>query len=569
MQTIRRQSGSYRVDYHMLVVIVAGLVISLPCLLYGFPFYGDDSPFTAVFYQEFSRLVWTGDPYPRWLEKLNGGLGSPTAYYYAPLTYWVTSLVKPLFRNDLEGWRQLGLSTCVAIVGSGVAGYLWLKSIAGRTGALVGSLTYLILPYHAAIDVYIRGAFAETWTFFWTPIVLLAAHRLITGRRCAFPMLALSYAALVLTHLPTVVVFSIIPLAYVLYVSPAGEKKRFLIRTIVAMALGVGVSAIYVLPALSMQKFMFQMTEGMGGRYYFANWFLFTGLRWSGRYSAYFFAAIGPMLLAILAWIVAINSLNENRRQAVFWFAIAVCSFAMMTPVSKYVWQFAPTLQKLQFPFRFNTALSLAVAALIALAFSHWRWQPRSITFAIIAVLLALSWIFTFARASYFAYPNHYVDQGVIDSVHRRLQQHRDDKEFRPRWVVSTEEKELDSLLARIGTSDGDLTKLRVTEGQAKTTIENWTARKVVFDSDSPTGAAINVSRFYFPGWSVRVDSSEWRATEPSKPGGLISLKVPPGLHRVELQLLKRRPEIAGQLISVISLLILLMLVVRGLKGKS
>jgi len=124
-------------------------------------------------------------------------------------------------------------------------------------------------------------------------------------------------------------------------------------------------------------------------------------------------------------------------------------------------------------------------------------------------------------------------------------------------------------LLPRIGTSDGDLTKLRVTEGQAKTTIENWTARKVVFDSDSPTGAAINVSRFYFPGWSVRVDSSEWRATEPSKPGGLISLKVPPGLHRVELQLLKRRPEIAGQLISVISLLILLMLVVRGLKGKS
>ncbi|HZE70440.1 MAG TPA: 6-pyruvoyl-tetrahydropterin synthase-related protein [Pyrinomonadaceae bacterium] len=552
-----------RIDYRILVVIVAGLLVALPCLLYGFPFYGDDSVWNAIFYQEFSRLFWSGDVYPRWLAGLNGGLGDPTGYYYAPFAYWLTSLLSFLFHDDPLGWRQLGLSTAVAVAASGLTAYFWLKRIVSERAALIASLTYLLLPYHASVDVYVRGALAETWTFVWMPLVLSAVDRMFTRRRYSVPLLAVSYAALILTHLPTTLLFSLVPVAYSFYLAPAGLKRRSLLLTVAGMMLGVGLAAIYLVPALAMQEFVFHTTEGIGGHYYFGNWFLFTQLRWLGRGSDYFMAAVGAVLLAVLGFLVAFKGLNgQLKRSATFWLAIALCSFVMMTPFSKWIWHLLPTLQKVQFPFRFNTVLSLAVAALTAFAVAACRREKASFVFVVVGVLLTGAWTYTLVLRSYYAYPAHYIDRVFVDSVKKRLEQRRDTNEFRPRWVVSIEENELENLLRHIGQSGDDLTKVKLKEGQGAVTVVKWTAREILLRSESPNGGTITVSRFYFPGWYFQVDSGEPQAVEPSKPAGLIAFKVPAGAHQIALQLGRRRAEIAGIISSVVSLICVLLLLV-------
>jgi len=239
----------------------------------------------------------------------------------------------------------------------------------------------------------------------------------------------------------------------------------------------------------------------------------------------------------------------------------------MMTPLSRLVWESVATLQKIQFPFRFGTVFSLAAAVVAGLTVSSLNDSSRTaLVYQVALLVLSVVWIYTAERRAYYAYPAHYVDQGVINSVQKRLSVLRDTNEFRPRWVVSIEEPELDALLERIGKSDNKLRRVNVIRGNGSVAAERWTPGNIVLGVNAIDEVELNVSQFYFPGWMISVDNGAFKAAQPSKPGGLLNVTVPSGQHRVVLKLGKRRPEVAGEVVSLASLLIVLALMGFGLR---
>src|SRR3979409_34623 len=97
--------------FPIVVIAGAGLIFTLPAIIYGIPFFSDDGvSHHALWYTQFSTQLWAGDLYPRWLMGMNEGLGSPVFYYYPPVAFFLTSLPKPIFPGDAYGWHQLGLS---------------------------------------------------------------------------------------------------------------------------------------------------------------------------------------------------------------------------------------------------------------------------------------------------------------------------------------------------------------------------------------------------------------------------------------------------------------------------
>ena len=164
------------------LIIGVGLVLSLPLIFYGFPFHIPDVQH-AIWYSHFSSQLWAGEFYPRWLIGMNGGLGAPTFFYYAPVPYYLTALLKPFFAQDTQGWHQLGISATIALAASGVCAYLWLTKIASQKAAFVAALFYMAMPYHLATNVYDRGAFAEIWTFVWMPLILLFTEAISRGSK--------------------------------------------------------------------------------------------------------------------------------------------------------------------------------------------------------------------------------------------------------------------------------------------------------------------------------------------------------------------------------------------------
>lgn len=259
---------------YVLTLILVGCVLMLPIIFYGTPFQSDDGITHARWYIHFSEQFWNGELYPRWLVGMNNGLGSPVLFYYPPVPYFLTSLLKPLFPNDVFGWYQMGFSALYALILSGIFAYLWLKQIADEATALITAILYMATPYHLAFDLYIRFSFAEFWAFVWLPLILYFTHKMLDGKRPALVGFAITYALLIMTHLPTTLIFSIIPIGYAAVLS-ADAKLQNIGKIAASMILGAGLSAIYLYPAMTMQKYVFldQMTVGY---FSYKNWLFFS-----------------------------------------------------------------------------------------------------------------------------------------------------------------------------------------------------------------------------------------------------------------------------------------------------
>ncbi len=167
------------------IIVVAGLVSVFPIIVFGFPFFTHDGTTHTIFYTNFAEQFWAGEPYPRWLIQMNTGLGSPTFFYYPPLAYYLTVPFYFLSEIDPNGWRQLGLAASLVQIASGLCAYLWLKRFASRTGATIAAVLYIWMPYHLALDLYVRGAFAELCTFVWMPLILYFTYKISNGRKNA------------------------------------------------------------------------------------------------------------------------------------------------------------------------------------------------------------------------------------------------------------------------------------------------------------------------------------------------------------------------------------------------
>lgn len=181
-----------------------------------------------------------------------------------------------------------------------------------------------------------------------------------------------------------------------------------------------------------------------------------------------------------------------------------------------------------------------------------------------IASLILLSWIYSATVKARGAYLVSYVDQAEIDKRNKWIEQARDTREFRPRWVVSIEEDELDFLQQRIGRDGDSIVKAKIAEGAGTVIIKRWQPREIILEVDAPDGATLNASQFYYPGWTARLmdDASAPLAVKPSVPGGLLTFSVPGGRHQVLLRLEPRWPERAGQIMSAISAIVTLLLIV-------
>lgn len=582
----------------VVVILFVGLLLSSPALFFGLPDSSDDGVYHAIWYKHFSAQLWAGDLYPRWLQGMNAGLGSPVFFYYPPLPYFLTSLLRPLFASvDPNGWYQLGIAASLALMLSGIACYLWLKEIVtDDKAACVAAILYMWMPYHLAIDLYARGAFAEMCAFVWMPLVLYATVRLVKDRTFAFVGLSAAYAALCLTHLPATLMFSLVPPAYALSCAARGRKLNATLQTLAAMLLGASLAAVYLLPALLTQADA-SLTDMRGGYYYYAKWFLLAKLEFFSTIRAVIFwftlSTVGVAACAFLytrrfARNENFGELNDrNRTENLFWACVALASLLMMTRLSDIVWQIATPLQAIQFPWRFNAVFAIAASALIALAVEAWRAFPSSsqsnvkgarrdaTTRALmaVAILILLTWIPATAWAMWTGFTKTYPVQTELHRIDETVAHSRDAREYRPRTVPSLEEKDFDEVLRRVGGENA--ARVHVEQGTASVEVKTWQPRLIEMQVDAREDARLLLRRFHYARWSAyiaRTDETKDAALRemqldlrPSQPDGLMSLDVPRGRYNVTVRLERSQPERVGQIISAAALLVLLSLIARGI----
>lgn len=548
---------------HYAIIILIGLLGTLPTIIYGFPDVADDTVNHVLWYTNFSKQLWSGELYPRWLLGMNGGLGSPALFFYGPVSYYATSIFRPLFGAEAEGWKQLGSSACAALILSGLFAYGWLKALTGRKAALVGAIAYMIIPYHLAVDLYDRGAFAEYWALTWLPLILYFTWKVTAEGRLGFSVvgLALIYALLIMTHLPTTLIFSIIPPAYGFFMAEKGQKLSSLLRVVVGMGLGVGLASAYLFPAMLMQKYI-PIEKMRVGDFYWENWFLFSELNLLKSYPGKL-TIITLTIVAAAATAFLLSRSNQNRRVrslSFFWIGVATLCVFMTTPLSKLVYKVVPILQAIQFPYRFNTALTAAAAALIALGVASIKRPASRLAYLAVpcfSILLVL-WVAVTGFTMWQGYSSHRNIPEIMEHRKEIIGLGLETVEYHPRWLqASLDKEELHHLLDKIGTTEQHMVQARIPDESAQINIKEWKPRAIALDVTLKNDAVLTVSQFYFPGWTVESsgEASSAFSVSPSTPDGLASIPLAAGQHQISLQLKKLPAEWIGQLVSLVSAL--------------
>jgi uncharacterized membrane protein len=203
-------AGRHARLWGFLSILVASVALGFPLLTRGIP-PGRDTLDHLQRYSCLAAQFWQGELYPRWLARMNSGLGSPALFVYAPLPYFAPALLRPLLRLPVNASREgleLGISMWMAIALSGAAAYLWLRTMASRWAATAAAILYMAMPYHVVIDAYTRAAVAEMWPFVWMPLSLYFLSQILEdGFALAGAGLAVSYALLILSHLMIALIF--------------------------------------------------------------------------------------------------------------------------------------------------------------------------------------------------------------------------------------------------------------------------------------------------------------------------------------------------------------------------
>lgn len=569
---------------HLALLIAVGLLVCWPVLIHGAPDLSHDGLDHARWAKQFAIQFWQGDWYPRWFTDVNGGLGGPSGFFYPPLTSYVSALFWPFMAaRDPGGWLVAGYAIVVGEVLSGITAYLWLRSITKPGAALLGAVVYVIAPYHLATDVYLRGASAEFWVFVWFPLVLLSAEGLLRHSKWAIPGAAVSYGLGVLSHPTVSLCFAPLPVTYVFFFSERTERIRATAKMAAALLLGVTLNAEYLLPAMLDQNKAYVAWQTIGHGDYQNQWLWQDGhelaemsrylygavagtthqIYWETLLKVRFLAVTSATLAAIAGLFAIVRRLEEAarlRRIALFYGVVAVLSLFLMTKFSSFIWQTAPFIKFLQFPFRLNVLLVLSVTALAAVAGPHLL-QPRSRMIMLFLCVVVAAWLGldTFSSTQVFS-----VWRTVPpDRTERIRQMVRTQIDYASMWPRPANVAALESFAAFdvfVATHPPKTARLEAlstgqTGGIAR--VESWQPRHVVLKIGAWRDSRLTLNHFYYAGWQGRIDTAGTILDVSPSPGGLIQMDVPRGDYDLIVELPKDRAERAGTVIFLLSLALL------------
>ncbi len=404
--------------------VVIALAASHLFFFSGFPI-GHDTPHHLWGIWAVFKALRQGDLYPQWLHHL--GMGMPLLRFYPPGSFL---LIYPLALLPLPVAVTLkGAFLFYACMASCTMYYTTVRWTQDRRAALVAALAYVWAPY-ALLDSHYRIALAESAALIWFPLVFGAVERLAheSGRRivlCA----AVSFALLLITH-PISAVIACSGAAVWLTVAwwplscGFGVWLAKLSRLLAALAIGLLLSAFYLLPLLSEARYT-SLARGVArqeGQPLYAEYGLvpadlLSPRRWSEVQFAHSTAQrqqdgaeemphyVGLVLLALIplaaGWLHRRSSpdgysTGRDLRRSL----VVVTLMGILLPLRPWdrIFAHVPFIAALQYPWRFLSLATFGLAACAGFAtrellnasarFSDTARWPRLIPGGVAALLL-------------------------------------------------------------------------------------------------------------------------------------------------------------------------------------
>lgn len=533
----------------LLTIAAASILLSMPLLLHGPLPDGHDLDEHRNLITHFEEQFKDGEFYPRWLANMNHGLGSPTLFVFPPLPAYVCLALSPL--GHFHHVDVFTLSIFLTLLGSGVCGFLWLQPLFGNATSAFSAVLYMLMPYHLVIDYYRRCAIPECWAFVWMPLILYFVYQLGQRKPSSLFGVAFACALMMFSHVVTFVIFFPLPIGMSMLQAPSGKRLRSAGQVMMAMLLGAGIAAVYLLPAVENSRYIPASRLVSRGFFQLSNQLISVpgtliparaGDSWQHFLRLIGLSAVSQIVLVGISVACTWKSWSrELKRVSMFLLLVCLCSFLLILDFSWPVWRELPLLhQAIQFPWRFNALLCFGTLWFAAVLSAHLR--SSSIRLPVLACLglVLVAWV-----GGYVSIWSHY-RVAVLPGPPNERHLISDHDGWLPAWLPpGTDQRS--ALAATTGP------KIRFRQGSGTVNLIRWSPRLIEFEAVAHGPSEIMINQFYYPRWRAQVADGTPITIGTAIPEGLLSIPVRPGQQKIRVEMPVSLPERLGRWLSVLS----------------
>ena len=548
------------------IILFFSILVSLPLLKPGLHLIHDDQHIARLYL--FDQSLKAGQFPVRWVNGLGFNFGYPLFVFYPPLVYIVGEIYHLIGFGFTDSVKLVFFSS---ILFAGITMYILVRELWGKFPALISTVFYLLVPYRA-LDVYVRGALAESFSFVWLPLILWSFYRTYKINKTLYIYLsAIFLALLMITHNLIFLPFMLILPFYLLFLLlRSNAKKLFLVSCFLSVVISLFLSAFFWIPALFEKKFtivdQMLLTNLANYKIHFVhpqqlwNWTWGFGGSAQGLADGISFK-IGKLhiLVSITAFILALIHLAKagsrklpvtSYQLPVTLFLLFIFSAFMTTFYSKFIWEIVKPLGYLQFPWRFLTFTAL-FSSILAGAFIYLLRLTiiRLVMGSILIILLLIPNLKLFQPQNF--RPN-LTDEIATSNEVINWDVSRTSFEYIPMGVELIKDERNVNML-NISKKDIPKERVMVLDGQAQINTVKEKPHKVEIQINSTAGVNLQANLFNFPGWQVKIDDEQVKVEDDNRLK-LINFKVPSGIHNIEIVFGNTNVRLLANLLSVFSM---------------
>lgn len=539
----------------LLIVLGLSLLAAWPIFLPGYFSHHDDLQVMRVF--EMRKCLEDLQIPCRWVPDMGYGNGYPLFNYYAVFPYYLGAILSFLF-GFLVSVKILFL---IPIIAGSFSMYVLAKEFFGIYPAILASVLYTYAPYRA-LDIYVRGAVAESFAVAIIPLVFYFSLKLISQKSVKYLIgFSISLAIFLTSHnimtlllMPVLLFFIIIKLIY--------EKGNNWFKVMGGFILGLGLSAFFIFPAF-FEKNLVQIDNLIRLDLNFRAHFVTVKQLFFDRFWGYGASSIGTADTISLQigwphwWIAAVSVMvflvgliikrKFNSLFALFFFLIFSLSIFMTHTRSAFIWEQIEILKFVQFPWRF-LAISIFSSSLLGAYLVSGFKEAHKKYIAAILIILTVVLNFNFFRPKEF-YPDMN-DQKKLSGKLWDDQQKAAILDYLPQTAVQPREAASNMPIVRSG---------RAIVGAMKNRSNRWE-----FQVEIEQTATIEVPVFDFPVWKVKINNTDASFSNKNYPGRISLNFEKSGKYFVSGKFTDTPIRQVSNIWTVISLFALLLIAIYG-----
>lgn len=548
-----------RIDWLIIVLITFVSIYTLKDLFKPEFYTSHDGSHQIVRLYYFDQDIKDGQIPPRWAGGLLNGYGYPLFIFSYQFPWFIA---EPIHIAGLSIIDSIKMTFLAGFILSGIFMYVYQKEVFGRIAAVGGSVIYLFAPYRFS-NIFVRAAIGDATSFIFPPLMFLSLFKLRTIKKFDWKWIslgALSLAGILLSHALVFFFYFLFYLTYILYWIILGKNKKFfLLSNLGIITFGFGLSSYYLVPSL-LEKNLTVFSQSFGtlvsdsflsiSQLIYSPWGYGTQRAPEGRMS--FQIGIAQIFVIILSLAVISYSmlkkksipLSPNDKDSFILIILLFLSVLLMLPISFPFWKTVSSFIQMDFSWRVLAVIVFIISILGGYLLSKVKYATLATIFIIALAMYANRNHLRINKTLNWTVPFYLKLEKTTNSY----------DEYTPKWLNKniTDERRPRIELLKDG---GTISVIR--------NSSNYVSASV----DSAQSGSIRINTIYYPGWRALINGKNV-ATYPDT-DGLMEFPVKKGINYIVLQLSETPLRLIGDILSLISVFLIVFLCFRPKNFKS